>query len=289
MAEAELAPAIAEIDRRGLVRLAYRLLGTVEDAEDVVQDAHVKLLAATPPPDHAGAWLFRTVTNLAIDRLRHLKVVRRTYPGPWLPEPLATEAAEAEDVALRADDLSIGLLLLLERLSVGERVAFVLRESFDLDFATMARLLGVGTDACRQRYHRARKKLDADRQVPMPSATQKRLLERLRDAVIAGDREAVVNLLSDDALLLTDGGGKVSAAIRPVAEPARIARVLVHLAGRQPLQRLSFEWRPLNGGVGLLIREDGVPYSVLQIGADQSERLTRLYVVRNPDKLGRLG
>lgn len=288
MAEAEVAPSLATVDRQGLLRLAYRLLGSVEDAEDVVQDAHVKLLAAARPPAHPGAWLFRTVTNLAIDRLRHLKVVRRAYPGPWLPEPLATDEAEVEGAAVRDDDLSVGLLLLLERLSVTERVAFVLRESFDLDFAAMGRLLGVGTDACRQRYHRACRKLDADWQAPAPSAVQKRLLERLRDAVLSGDHAAVVNLLSDDALLLTDGGGKVSAAVRPVAEPARIAQVLLHLASRQPLDRLSFEWRPLNGGVGLLICEDGVPYSVIQVGADAGERLTRLYVVRNPDKLARL-
>jgi len=288
MAEAGLAPSMAEVDRHGLVRLAYRLLGSVEDAEDVVQDAHVKLLAADQPPHHAGAWLFRAVTNLAIDRLRHRKVQRRAYPGPWLPEPLATDGADVEGAAVRADDLSVGLLLLLERLSAGERVAFVLRESFDLDFAAMGRLLGVRTDACRQRYHRARRKLEGDRPAPVPSATQKRLLERLRDAVLAGDRGGVVKLLSDDALLLTDGGGKVSAAVRPVADPARIAQVLLHLAAQQRLDEISFEWRPLNDGVGLLIRQGGVPYSVVQAGVGGDGRLERLYVVRNPDKLARL-
>lgn len=288
MAEAELAPSIAEVDRRALVRLAYRLLGSVEDAEDVVQDAHVKLLAANQRPDHTGAWLFRAVTNLAIDRLRHLKVQRRAYFGPWLPEPLDTIDSGVEGAALREDDLSVGLLLLLERLSVGERVAFVLRESFDLDFAAMGRVLGVRADACRQRYHRARRKLDGERPAPVPSAVQKRLLERLRDAVLAGDRAGVVNLLSDDALLLTDGGGKVSAAVRPVAAPARIAQVLLHLAAQQPLAALTFEWRPLNDGVGLLIRQDGSPYSVIQVGVSGAGRLNRLYVVRNPDKLLRL-
>jgi len=288
MAEAGLAPSMAEVDRRALVRLAYRLLGSVEEAEDVVQDAHVKLLAAERPPDHAGAWLFRTVTNLAIDRLRHLKVQRRAYSGPWLPEPLATDDADVEGAAVRADDLSVGLLLLLERLSVGERVAFVLRECFDLDFAAIGRLLGVRADACRQRYHRARHKLDGDRPAPVPSATQKRLLERLRDAVLSGDRAGVVKLLSDDALLLTDGGGKVAAAIRPVADPARIAQVLVHLAAQQPLHELGFEWHALNGGVGLLLRQGGTPYSVIQVGVGGDDRLERLYVVRNPDKLGRL-
>lgn len=288
MAEAELAPFIAEVDRPALVRLGYRLLGSVEEAEDVVQDAHVKLLAADPRPDHPGAWLFRTVTNLAIDRLRHLQVQRRAYSGPWLPEPLDTSDTGAEGAAQREEDLSVGLLLLLERLSAGERVAFVLRESFDFDFATMGQVLGVRADACRQRYHRARRKLDGERPAPVPSAAQKRLLERLRDAVLAGDRAGVVSLLSDDALLLTDGGGKVSAAVRPVAAPARIAQVLLHLAAQQPRAELTFEWRPLNGGVGLLVRQNGGPYAVIQAGLAGTGRLNRLYVVRNPDKLARL-
>ncbi|MAT82890.1 MAG: RNA polymerase subunit sigma-24, partial [Gammaproteobacteria bacterium] len=137
----EPASAVPAVDRPRLIRLAYRLLGSVEDAEDVVQDAHLRLLAGGHTPDDPGAYLFRTVTHLAIDRLRRLKVQRRAYAGPWLPEPLDTADEDASAPAERRQDLGIGLLLLLERLSVGERVAYVLREAFDLDFRTMSEVL----------------------------------------------------------------------------------------------------------------------------------------------------
>ncbi|MEQ8859601.1 MAG: sigma-70 family RNA polymerase sigma factor [Pseudomonadales bacterium] len=289
MAETSAADAAtASVDRGALVRLAYRLLGTVEDAEDVVQEAHVRLLSARQAPDDAGAYLFRVVTNLAIDRLRHLRVQRRAYPGPWLPEPLPT--ADEPDADLdRADDLDTALLVLLERLSVTERVAFVLREACDLDFGEMAEVLGARADACRQRYHRARRKLDGLRRPPTPSRQQRRLLERLKAAVMAGDRDRLTALLADDAVLLTDGGGRVSAAIRPVEEAVRIAQVLLHLAARQALAEVTFEWRALNGGVGLLIREQGAAFACVQLAGDRDgERIERLFVVRNPDKLGRL-
>ncbi len=274
--------------RQSLVRLAYRLLGSVDDAEDVVQDAHLRLLKAAQAPDDPGAWLFRTVTNLAIDRLRHLKVQRRAYEGPWLPEPLATPAEDGELAAGQAEDLSVGFLVLLERLSVAERVAFVLREAFDLDFKEMGQVLGARADACRQRYHRARRKLDGLARPRTPPASQRRLLERLTEAVLAGDRTRLLALLADDAVMLTDGGGVVSAARVPVTEPARIAQVLLHLAGRDDVAAMTFDWQALNGGVGLVIRERGEPYACLQAAGREDGRLTGLYIVRNPHKLAGL-
>lgn len=278
------------VSRGALVRLAYRMLGSVDDAEDVVQDAHLRLLGAPTAPDDPGAWLFRTVTNLAIDRLRHLKVQRRVYEGPWLPEPLATPADDGELAAGQAEDLSVGFLLLLERLTVTERVAFVLREAFDLDFNEMARVLGARADACRQRYHRARRKLDGLSRPRTPPADQRRLLERLSEAVLAGDRTQLMALLADDAVVLTDGGGVVSAARVPVTDPARIAQVLLHLAGRDEVAGMTFEWRPLNGGVGVLILAGGAPYASLQAAGagNDSSKLRWLYIVRNPHKLARL-
>lgn len=278
--------------RRTLIRLAYRLLGSVDEAEDVVQDAHVKLLAVDRAPHDTQAYLFRTVTNLAIDRLRHLKVQRRAYPGPWLPEPLATEAPGADGGAGVADDLSVALLLLLERLSVAERVVFVLREACDLSFAEMADVLGVRREACRQRYHRARRKLAGARRPTAPPALQRRALERLIEAVSAGDSRRLAALLTDDALLLTDGGGRASAAIRPVERAGRIAQVMVHLAARDDHLDVELEFLDLNGGVGLLVTAAGdhgrrYLYASIQVEA-VGERVSRIYVVRNPDKLARL-
>ncbi|MFW6093071.1 MAG: sigma-70 family RNA polymerase sigma factor [Pseudomonadota bacterium] len=274
-----------------LERLAYRLLGSVEDAEDVVQDARVRLLALEHTPDNVDAYLFRVVANLAIDRLRRRKVERRTYPGPWLPEPLATpHAGEVE--AARRDDLSVGLLLLLETVSASERVAFVLREAYELTFQEIGELLDIGTDACRQRYHRARRKLAARVPTSAPPEQHRRVLERLVDAVAAGDPEAVAELLTGDALLVTDGGGRVSAAVRPVAAPERIARVLVHLASREDLGDLRREFRALNDSTGLVLIRD-LPkggaelYGCVQLEV-RGEQVSRIFVVRNPTKLKRL-
>lgn len=282
-----------EESRRALVRLAYRMLGSVEEAEDVVQDAHVRLLDALEPPRDAHAWLFRIVTNLCLDRLRHLKVRRRVYSGPWLPEPLPTPPPDGGDAAELADDLSVALLLLLERLPPSERVAFVLREACDLDFGEMAKLLGIGEPACRQRYHRARRKLGGSAAPSAPAPVHKRALERLMAAVSAGDADRVAQLLTDDALLITDGGGRVSAAIRPVETPARIARVLVHLASREPLEHFEWSLRHLNGGVGLLITRSpahgtGERYASIQLDVASDRRISRIYIVRNPNKLTRL-
>lgn len=286
----EPASAVPTVDRPRLIRLAYRLLGSVEDAEDVVQDAHLRLLAGGHTPDDPGAYLFRTVTHLAIDRLRRLKVQRRAYAGPWLPEPLDTADEDASVPAERRQDLGIGLLLLLERLSVGERVAYVLREAFDLDFRTMSEVLDVRVEACRQRYHRARRKIAGIEAWPTPTAAQRRLLERLAEAVLAGDRTRLTALLAEDAVMLTDGGGQVRAAIIPVERPDRIAQVLLHIVSRQDPATFTFEWRHLNGGAGLLIRQRGVPFSCVQVAGEGGGdgRAARIYVMRNPAKLARL-
>lgn len=282
------AASIADLDRPALVRLAYRMLGSVEDAEDVVQEAQLKLLSATSSAEDPQAYLFRVVSNLAIDRLRQLKVQRRGYVGPWLPEPLETTDDGAADL-IGAEDLDMALLLLLERLSPAERVAYVLREACDLDFREMARVLGVRADACRQRYHRARRKLSGVRRPPTPPRAQRRLLTRLSAAVMAADADALRALLSEDAVLLTDGGGRVSAAIRPVEDPARIARVLIHVAGNWSADGIEFVWLGLNGGAGLLIRERGAAVASVQVEADpDGERVAQLFVMRNPDKLTRL-
>jgi RNA polymerase sigma-70 factor (ECF subfamily) len=269
-------------------RLAYRLLGSVEDAEDVVQEARLRLLNLTEPPRNPDAYLVRVVTHLAIDRLRRLEVERRAYVGPWLPEPLVTEPLEAEAATAARQELGVGFLLLLERLSVAERVTFVLREAFGLSFREIGSVLGLRPDACRQRHHRARRKLRGQRRPAAAPAEQRRLLERLVEAVSQGDPAGVAELLADDALLVTDGGGRVSAAIRPVADPARIARVLVHLGTRSRAGSWRLGYRGLNGGVGLVLKTaPAMPYAAVQLEVAEG-RISRIYVVRRPDKLTRL-
>ena len=267
--------------------LAYRMLGSVADAEDVVQEARLRLLKQEAAPRNEEAWLFRVVTNLSLDRLREQKRRREDYPGPWLPEPLPTEGPA--DVAELAEDLSMGLVLMLERLSPLERAVFVLREGFDLSFDDIGTALDASAASCRQRYRRAKNHLQA----PVPRRQedpeeQRAMLERLLAAVAERDLDGLVALFAEDCVAYTDGGGVVSAAIIPVTEPRRIGQVIMHI-GQKLLATgaLEMSWQELNGGPGLLMVEDGALTSTLQLEVANG-RIERLYIVRNPEKLAHL-
>ncbi|MCZ6711222.1 MAG: sigma-70 family RNA polymerase sigma factor [Gammaproteobacteria bacterium] len=278
----------SHLERTTFGRLAYRMLGSVADAEDVVQEAKLRLLKQDPAPDHEEAFLFRVVTNLALDRLRQQQRQRRRYLGPWLPEPLPTEIAGAEDLAELAEELSLGFVLMLERLSPAERVVFVLREGFDYSFDEIGNLIGVSAPACRQRFRRARANLRDEQRKPTPAAEQRDLLDRLILAIAEDDLVGLVKMFSEDTVVLSDGGGVVSAAIRPVTGPQRIAQVLMHLSRNAAREAaLTYEFVELNGGIGLLIRTEGSLHSCIQLeGAN--DMVTRLYISRNPSKLAHL-
>jgi RNA polymerase sigma-70 factor, ECF subfamily len=270
--------------RQRYLALAYRMLGSRMDAEDVVQEAFLRLGASGPAVEDPERYTFRTVANLCVDRLRAERVRRRTYPGPWLPEPMIADG-EPDDLLDLARSLSLGFLLLLERLSPAERVVFVLREAFDLDFRDIADLLGVSEQACRQRLSRARRNLRGAAVASSRPAANRDLLQRLMTAVAEQQVEAVVRLLSDDALLVTDGGGVVSAAIRPVEGGERIARVLIHIAAREQTPApLDAHPVNLNGDWGLVFARGGVVHSVVTIES-RNDSIRRIYVLRNPAKL----
>jgi len=264
------------------------MLGSVADAEDVVQEARLRLLKQTKTPQNEEAWLFRVVTNLSLDRLREQKRRREDYPGPWLPEPLPT--GDPDHVAELAEDLSIGLVLMLERLSPVERAVFVLREGFDLSFDDIGAALDASAASCRQRYRRAKEHLQA----PAPrnqddGEAQQELLERLLAGVADRDLDGLVSLFSEDCVAYADGGGVVSAAIIPIIEPRRIAQVVLHIGQKLMTEgELAFNWRELNGGPGLLVTLDGELVSTVQLEVAEG-RIERLYIVRNPEKLAHLG
>jgi RNA polymerase sigma-70 factor (ECF subfamily) len=262
------------------------MLGSVADAEDVVQDARLKLLHQQTPPDNEEAWLFKVVSNLAVDRLRHRKRQRANYPGPWLPEPVAE--SDPAGLAELADELSLGLLLMLERLSPGERVVFVLREAFELGFDEIAELIGTTAASCRQRYRRARTHLAGEHRFDAPAGIQQAMLEKLLNAVAQQNYDQVVALFAPDAVAYADGGGVVSAAIRPVTDPRRIAQVTLHLAALLAESgTVEFRWQRLNGAPGVLVVVDGVLHSTLQLDVE-NDVIARIYIVRNPEKLARL-
>jgi RNA polymerase sigma-70 factor (ECF subfamily) len=287
---------VFERQRPRLRAIAYRMLGALGDAEEVVQDAYLRWHAADIGAIAAPeAWLVTATTRLAIDRLRTAAAERRAYVRPWLPEPWLGDPDEPPEPAAaapyhrleRAADLSIAFLLLLERLAPEERAAFVLREAFEESYAEIARALGRSEAACRQLVHRARARVQGGRpRFTTGRDEQRRLLERFLQAIEAGDQGAVLALLAPDAVLASDGGGKVRAARNVIRGPDRVARFLLGVARK--LAGLAPEIRLINGAPGVLRWEGERAHSTLSIAADDAG-IHAVYIVLNPDKLGRIG
>ncbi|MEM9621261.1 MAG: sigma-70 family RNA polymerase sigma factor [Pseudomonadota bacterium] len=274
-----------------LLGLAYRMLGSMADAEDVVQDAWIRLHQTQPKPASEQAFLYRIVSNLCIDRLRRLKVERRHYFGPWLPEPVADASLDLEDAAIAAQDLSTGFLLLIEKLSPAERIVYVLRQAFDFSYQEISQILAITPACARQRAHRAQQRLreaalDAPPEV-VQKASQKSMLTELATRVAAADIDGVIKLLSDDVVALTDGGGVVSAAIIPVTGRQRIAQMAVFLHRKHAAAERSSLFSRVNGGWSMVDVEQGALQACLQIETDGA-LIRRIYVVRNPAKLKNL-
>jgi RNA polymerase sigma-70 factor (ECF subfamily) len=272
--------------RPALLGLAYRMLGSRADAEDVVQEAWLRWSTASGV-DNPAAWLRTVVTRLCLDELRSARVRRESYVGPWLPEPVQTADGSLGplDTAELRDTLSLGFLHLLERLSASERAVFVLREAFALPYDEVAEAVGRSVAACRQLHVRARGKLGTD----LPKArspSRRRLLDELVLAVAAADIAALTALLVDDAQLVSDGGGVVSAARRPVDGADRIARFLVGVGPRVP-PGAAVDVEEVNGAPCLLVRVDGALRQVLSLEV-AGDRVRSLQLVSNPEKLSHL-
>ena len=275
-----------EQQRPVLLGLAYRLLGSCADAEDVVQEAWLRGSRAGDVANPA-AWLRTVVTRLCLDELRSARVRRESYVGPWLPEPVQTAdgALGPLDTAELRDSLSLGFLLLLERLSPAERAVFVLREAFALPYDDVADAVGRSAAACRQLHSRARVKLADD--LPQPTrAGRRELLDRLLAAVATADVPGVTALLADDAVLVSDGGGVVSAARRPVVGADRVARFLVGIASRAP-EGLALDVEEVNALLCLVVRRGAQVTQVFSFDVD-GDRLRGLQIVANPGKLSHL-
>jgi RNA polymerase sigma-70 factor (ECF subfamily) len=278
--------------RPRLFGIAYRMLGSAEDAEDVVQEVFLRWhrsggIAGSETVRSPEGWLVAVATRLSIDRLRRAATERDAYVGRWLPEPIAF-APPTDRRAELASDLSMAFLVLLERLAPEERAAFLLREVFGADYAEIARVLERSESACRQVVHRARERVRRDRQrVHVPPDESALLVERFLDALAAEDQDALVSLLTEDAVWVSDGGGKAPAVRELVSGADRVARLAIGFQrmGRD-LVRHQVAW--INGEPAVLtLAGDRTAFTTSF--AIAGGRIAAVYRVLNPDKLRRVG
>ncbi|MFC9233214.1 RNA polymerase sigma-70 factor [Streptomyces decoyicus] len=280
---------IFEEHRPVLFGVAYRMLGRVADAEDVVQDAWLRWSAADRSEvREPRAFLVRITTRLAIDRLRQVQSRRESYVGPWLPEPLATDlggtAPDTADRAVFHESVTLAVLVVLESLSPLERAVFVLREAFGYPYAEIATALDRTEAAVRQLAGRARRHVeDGTPRFEVDQDRQRELTERFMAAAAGDDLAGLLNLLAADARLVGDSGGKAKAPLRIIESADKVARFLFGVTRSLP-PGMEFTVLELNGGIALLARNDGVPDTVIQLGV-RDGRIQTVYIVRNPEKL----
>jgi RNA polymerase sigma-70 factor (TIGR02957 family) len=278
------------VHRSLLFTVAYQLLGSAADAEDVVQETWLRWHAigtdGRAEVSDARAYLVRIVSRQALNRIRTLARRKEDYIGEWLPEPLMTTPDVAEDVEL-AESVSMAMLTVLETLTPTERAVFVLREVFDLPFDEIASATGRSSVAVRQIAHRARSHVAARRpRVPVDRNEQRQAVERFCQALRTGDLQGLMDTLAPDAVLLADGGGVVNAVRRPVVGARKIVNLLGGFA--RVVSNAGIEPIAVNGAPGARILRGGAVDTVIGF-AFQDGRISRVFAFRNPEKLGRLG
>jgi len=280
---------VFEEHRPVLMGVAYRMLGRVADAEDVVQEAWLRWSGADRAEvREPRAYLVRVTTRLAIDRLRQVKARGEAYVGPWLPEPYVTDfgdtVPDTAERAVLADSVSLAVLVVLESLSPLERAVFVLREAFGYPYADIAAMLDRGEPAVRQLAGRARRHVDERRpRYEVDPAQRRDLTERFLAAAAEGDLAGLMEMLAPDVRLVGDSGGKSKAPLRILESADKVGRFLIAVAGKA-VPDMSFRFLELNAGPAILILSGGTPDSVFQVDVSAG-RIRSVYIVRNPDKL----
>ncbi|WP_183582996.1 RNA polymerase sigma-70 factor [Paenibacillus rhizosphaerae] len=274
-----------------LFSLAYRTLGSVLDAEDIVQETFLTLYkSGSDHIHHMKAYLCKIVMNRCLERLRSASRQREVYVGTWLPEPLVTMAGDDTDpmqAYLQKESISTAYLLLLQQLSHVERVVFLLREAMQYDYKEIADTVGKSPENCRQIFHRAKRSLRVNHKPEhlerLESGQDAGLVEQFIRALTSGDAAQIMKFLSTDAILFMDGGGKVNALTRPLQGHIRISRIVSGFLKNSP-QSFTYRFAVVSGQPGIVIDRDGKTWSVLSIKVLDG-RIADLYFVVNPDKL----
>jgi RNA polymerase sigma-70 factor, ECF subfamily len=284
------ADAIFEQHRPALARLAYRMLGSHADADDVLQEAYLRW-SREPRDDVAAprAYLFSIVTRLCIDARQTIEARKQSYVGPWLPEPVVEEQGVEPSAALEiAEDVSMAFLIVLESLSPVERAAYLLKRVFDYNYGEIAQILARSEPTCRQLVSRAEQHVDAKRpRFDLDPAQAERITDAFFTACSTGDLNGLVQLLATDAVLYSDGGGKVPAALAPIRSADHVARFFLGILKKAP-PNLDVRRVRVNGQPGRIVFVNGEVYGVLTFEIVDG-LIATCFIVRNPDKLARAG
>ncbi|MFC3891313.1 RNA polymerase sigma factor SigJ [Lentzea rhizosphaerae] len=278
-------------ERRQLLNLAYRLLGSLADAEDVLQETFARWYGLSPEQREAvaspGAWLTRVAGRICLDVLGSARVRRERYVGEWVPEPLPDYeewggTSDPADRVTQDESVTMAFLVVLEQMTPAERVSFVLHDVFRYPFAEVAEIVGRSPAACRQLATSARRRVQASEREQPPPARRADVVKDFRQAWEAQDIKALIALLDPSAVMVADGGGQASTALRPVEGGEQIARYLIGIAKVAP--DLTILGRTVNGSPGLVATVGGVPVTVAAFEVTE-DRITRIWAVRNPEKL----
>lgn len=295
--DAQSDPALSAImgERRRLVNLAYRLLGSLAEAEDAVQETYARWYALSPPQRHAiqspAAWLTTVTSRICLNLLGSARVRRETYVGDWIPEPLpepsewasGSGGADPADRVTLDESVNMAFLVVLDAMTPAERVAFVLHDVFRYPFAEVAEIVGRTPAACRQLASSARRRIRAARAPVTPTAQQAGIVRDFKQAWEAKDINALIGLLDPDATATGDGGGLAVTFLHPIEGGEQIARAWIEIANRAP-GNMTFLERTVNGEPGLIAQQDGVTVTVFAFHV-AGDRINHIWVIRNPEKL----